>query len=541
MGTLWYGGPIYTLQEENQRVEAIFTEEDKIIEIGTVVELEQKYGFAIETKCDLEGSTLLPGFVDSHLHLVGYGQKLIRLDLSTYRSKVEVLEAVRKYSQQVENGEWIVGEGWNENQWDDMSPIVRSEIDKVVPNHPVILRRVCRHAMVVNSMALKAASISEDVESPEDGVIEKDENGKLNGVFKENAQDLINNAVPKASDEHLKKALRTAIFDAHQQGLTGVHTEDLAYHNGFLHTYNLYKEVIETEGNYIRAHLLVNHEVMNDFRNSDGYFLKGNKWVEFGAIKIFTDGSLGGRTALLSHPYADDPTTNGVAIFTQDELNNLIAKARELNMPVAVHAIGDLAFEMVLEAIEKNPLKGTGRDRLIHAQILRGELIQRVKKLPVVLDIQPSFVSSDFPWVIDRVGEENMDFNYAWKTLVQENIPCAGGSDAPVEKISPLLGIYAAVARTNPNDPERTVYRPEEAMSIYDAVCLYTKGSAMASCHELDRGIIKEGYLADFTILEQDIFQCDSEELLNVKVSKTVVGGKIVYSKQNISQLSEQI
>lgn len=541
MGTLWYGGPIYTLQEDGHKVEAIFTEGEKIIDLGTLKDLEQRYSVKINNRFDLAGNAMLPGFVDSHLHLINHGIKLIRLDLSTYHSKVEVLEAVKRYSEQMEPGEWIIGEGWNDNLWESPAPILRKDIDEAVPNHPVILKRICRHAMVVNSLALREASIEEGMDSPQDGVIEKDENGKLNGVFKENAQDLITNAVPKATDEYLKKALRTAINDAHQQGLTGVHTEDLAYHNGFQHTYNLFKEVIETEGYRIRAHLLVNHEVMNDFKNFDGSFLKGSQWVEFGAIKIFTDGSLGGRTALLSYPYADDPSTNGVAIFSQEELNHLVAKVRELNMPVAVHAIGDLAFEMVLEAIEMHPIRDAGRDRLIHAQILRKDLIQRAKKLPLVLDIQPPFVASDFPWVIERVGEEHLDSCYAWKTLISENIPCAGGSDAPIEKISPLLGIHAAITRTNPNEEEPVVYGSEEVLSVYEAVSLYTKGSAMAACHELDRGILKEGYLADFTILDQDIFQCKQEELLNVKVDMTVVGGEIVYSKQNAVNLTEQL
>ncbi|WP_449621492.1 amidohydrolase [Robertmurraya sp. Marseille-Q9965] len=528
MATLWYGGPIYTLQEEGHLVEAIVTEGDKIIGLGSVEELENN--FKITVKHNLNGSTMLPGFVDSHIHLIGHGEKLIRLDLSSYRSKQEVLQAVRDYANTLEGGEWVIGEGWNENQWDDPTQIVRSELDEVVPDHPVLLKRVCRHAMVVNSVALKEASIDKHSECPPGGVFGKDMDGELNGIFKENAQELILNAVPNPSEEYLKKALRTAIADAYQKGLTGVHTEDLAYYNGFEDTYKHFHNVIEDEGNRLRAHLLVNHEVMNDFRLSGGSFLKGSEWVEFGAIKIFTDGSLGGRTALLSHPYADDPTTNGVAIFPQNELNELVARARDLDMPVAIHAIGDLAFEMALQAIEEHPLKGNGIDRLIHAQILRLDLIERAKKLPVILDIQPSFVASDFPWVIERVGEDHMEYCYAWKTL-NEQLSCAGGSDAPVEEIAPLLGIQAAVTRTSPFDKERVAYIPEESLTIYEAVCLYTKGSALASCHEKDRGKIQEGYLADFTILAEDIFNIDPHDISRIQVDRTVIGGEVVFRR----------
>lgn len=527
MGTLWYGGPIYTLQDEGHLVEAVVTEGDKIIGLGSVAELENS--FQITTKHNLNGCTMLPGFVDSHIHLIGHGEKLVRLDLSSYRSKQEVLKAVREYAANIEDGEWVIGEGWNENQWDEPALIFRSELDEIVSDRPVLLKRVCRHAMVVNSVALKAASIDKRTDCPPGGVFGKDKDGELNGIFKENAQDLILKAVPNPSEDYLKKALRTAIADAHQKGLTGVHTEDLAYYNGFEDTYKLFQEVIEEEGNKLRAHLLVNHEVMNDFKLAGGSFLKGNKWVEFGAIKIFTDGSLGGRTALLSHPYADDPTTNGVAIFPQEKLNELVARARELNMPVAIHAIGDLAFEMVLQAIEEHPLKGAGIDRLIHAQILRLDLIERAKKLPVILDIQPSFVASDFPWVIERVGEDHMKYCYAWKTL-NEHLHCAGGSDAPVEEIAPLLGIQAAVTRTKPFDLERVAYQPDESLSVYEAVCLYTKGSAMAACHEEDRGMIQKGFLADFTILAENIFNIDPHDISRIQVDRTVIGGEVVFA-----------
>ncbi|MDQ0156500.1 amidohydrolase [Robertmurraya andreesenii] len=530
MFTLWYGGPIYTMTEEGHQVEAILTENDKIIATGNIQEFEIKY--KITKRINLNGQTLLPGFVDSHLHLIGHGEKLIRLDLSRYRSKREVLEAVKNYAESVAGGEWVIGEGWNENLWEEAEPIVRSDIDAVVSNHPVLLKRICRHALVVNSCALEEASIVEGKEYQVEGVIGKDKDGALNGIFKEEAQSLVLDAVPKATNSYLKRALRTAIRDAHSHGLTGGHTEDLSYYNGFGPTYNIFREVIEEEGTHFRAHLLVHHKVMDDFQKAGGHFLKGNEWIEFGAIKIFTDGSLGGRTALLSHPYADDLTTNGVAIFSQEELNALVAKVRELRMPIAVHAIGDLAFEMTLQAIEENPLNVPGKDRLIHAQILRRDLIDRAKKLPIILDLQPSFVASDFPWVTDRIGESRMKYCYAWKTLLEENLHCAGGSDAPIEDISPLLGIHAAVTRTSPTDENQIAYRPEEALSIYEAVCLYTKGSAFAACHGEDRGMIKEGFLADFTILDRDIFGCRPDELLKIKVEKTVIGGEMVYSRK---------
>ncbi|WP_404322474.1 amidohydrolase [Cytobacillus firmus] len=531
MGTLWHGGPIYTLQQEGHQIEAVFTEGSQIIEVGALGDLRGKYKEEIQKEIDLQGSTMLPGFVDSHMHLIGHGERLIRLDLSEHTSKQEVLQAVKQFSETIEEGEWVIGEGWNENLWDQPEPIYASELDQYVPNHPVMLKRVCRHALAVNSLGLSKANITEDTECPPGGVIEKDELGKLNGLLKDQAQDLLYNVMPSVSEGYLRKALHAAIHDAYKLGLTGGHTEDLNYYGGFSQTYQAFRQVIEEEGLSFRAHLLVHHEVADEMKESGGGFLAGSKHIEFGAMKIFADGALGGRTALLSYPYADDPSTSGVAIFSQEQLDALVEKARNHEMPVAIHTIGDLAFEMALNAIEKHPLEGLGRDRLIHAQILRKELIERAKKLPLILDIQPRFTASDFPWVIDRIGEENMEYCYAWKTLLKEGVHCAGGSDAPIEPANPFLGIHAAVTRTNIDDPHNTVYYPSEALSVYEAVCLFTKGSAYAASHENDRGVIQEGYLADFTILNEDIFKMPIGQIAAVTVNKTVIDGKIVYER----------
>ncbi|WHY84999.1 amidohydrolase [Neobacillus novalis] len=532
MGKLWYGGTIYTLETETEMVEAVYTEGDRIIKTGEKAKLEEIFNGTISERVDLKGATMFPGFVDSHIHLIGHGEKLIRLDLSGLNSKEEVLAAVREFAADVKPGEWIIGEGWNENRWARKELIHRQELDEIAQDNPVMLKRVCRHAMVVNSKALATAGISEETVCPAGGVIEKDIEGRLTGLLKDKAQEFIQAAIPIVSEEYLQKSMRSAIKDLYRLGITGVHTEDLNYYGGFHRTYKTFKKVIEEEGLRFRAHLLVHHEVIDDVASIGSGFLSGNEWIEFGAMKIFADGSIGGRTALLSRPYNDAPETNGVAIFSQEELNALVAKARENSLPVAIHAIGDLGFEYVLNAIEAHPLIGPGRDRQIHAQILRQDLIERAKKLPVVLDIQPVFMASDFPWVIERVGEERIKYCYAWKTLLKEGLHCAGGSDSPIELPNPMFGIHAAVTRTNRNDPEGMVYGEEQALSVYEAVSLFTKGSAYAACHEEDRGMIKEGFLADFTVLEQDIFKLPPSSFPTVNAVLTVIGGDIVYKKE---------
>jgi predicted amidohydrolase YtcJ len=529
MGKLWFGGNIYTLNKVGHQVEAIFTKDEYIIALGNREDLEKVFHDEIKERVDLQGSTLLPGFVDSHLHLIGHGETLIRLDLSTFTKKSEVLEAVKQYAQNFSEDEWIIGDGWNENLWDIAKPITRNELDQLIPDSPVVLRRVCRHALVANSKALELAGICNETPSPQGGVIEKDESGILTGLLKDQAQELLNEVLPRVTKEYLEQAMTASIQDAHKLGLTGGHTEDLSYYIGFHDTYQTFEKVIKENGLKFRAHLLVHHEVVDEMKRDGHTSFSGDLGVEFGAMKIFADGALGGRTALLSHPYADDPSTNGVAIFSQEQLNDLYAKARSLQMPVAIHTIGDLAFEYALNAMEAHPVK-YGRDRIIHAQILNKGLIERAKQQKsLILDLQPRFLASDFPWVMERIGPEKMDYCYAWKTLIDSGIPCAGGSDAPIEPLNPLWGIHAAVTRTNKDDAERTVYGEKEKLSVYEAVSLFTKGSAYAICHENDRGMIKEGFLADFTILEQNIFTIPEDEIADLKVKMTVIGGDIVY------------
>jgi predicted amidohydrolase YtcJ len=249
-------------------------------------------------------------------------------------------------------------------------------------------------------------------------------------------------------------------------------------------------------------------------------------------MKIFADGALGGRTALLSHPYHDSPDTAGVAIYKLEKLKELVSKARLHHMPVAVHAIGDLAFEYVIESIEEYPPPPGIRDRLIHAQILRQDLIERVKKLPVVLDIQPRFVATDFPWVVDRVGAEYMEYCYAWKTLLQEGLACSGGSDAPIEPVDPLLGIHAAITRSDPDNSPQISYYPEQKLTSYEAIKLFTSGSAFAINREHDRGILNAGFDADFTIFDHDLLTCASDDILKTNVLMTVVNGEVVYERE---------
>lgn len=519
MGQLWYGGNIYTMAKESEMVEAVYAEEGKIIDIGSKEELCKRY--EIQEKIDLEGKTMLPGLVDSHMHLIGHGERLLRLDLSSCTSYEEVLRLVAERVEKASPGEWIIGEGWNENQFTDSKSVHARDLDVISEKHPILLKRVCRHVQWVNSYVLQQAGVTVETKNPKGGKIGRDKQGQLTGLLYEQAQGLIAHVQPRIDEAYLQTALQTAIKDCWKHGLVGGHTEDLNYYGGFKKTHNAFTHVIDALP--FKAHLLVHHEVAQERSQYEN-----THYIEFGAMKIFSDGSFGGRTALLSEPYEDAKETNGVAIFTREELAELVKQARELRMPVAIHTIGDLSLEYVVDALELHPPAEGLRDRIIHCQLAREELIERMKKLPVILDLQPVFLSSDFPSVIEKLGEHRLRYAYAWKTLLEAGLHCAGGSDAPIEEVNPFLGIYGAVTRRSFIDGK--CYMPEEKLTVFEAVSLFTTGSAYTIGRENERGKITKGYDADFTVIDRDIFEIE-EEIRDIEVVMTVVDGEIVYQQ----------
>ncbi|WLD92380.1 amidohydrolase [Alkalihalobacillus sp. AL-G] len=528
MKTLWTNGTIYTMEREGETVEAALVEKDTIIATGSRAELEREYD--IDTVQDLNGNVMYPGFVDSHLHMIGHGEKLLRLDLSNIDSAEEMRTTLKERVYSTPVGEWIIGEGWNENNFIDRKIFHRFELDEIAPHHPMMLTRICRHAILANTKALELAGIKDDTPDPPGGVIVRDSNLSPTGFLLDTSQELVKNSIPNVSEEYLQRALQTSVKDLTRLGLVGGHSEDLNYYGGFERTYQTFLNVIGEDLIKFKANLLIHHEVVGEMHERGYRHGGGNGYVEFGAMKIFADGALGGRTAYLSKPYNDMPETYGVAIHSLTELKELVQKARSKQMPVAIHTIGDLALEYALFAVEENPPPEGLRDRFVHGQVLRPDLIERLKNVPVVIDIQPHFVASDFPWVIERLGEERMDYSFAWKTILTEGIPCAAGSDAPIETADPLLTIYAAVMRKKYGETHAGFY-PNEKLTVYEAVGLYTKGSAYAVGKENSMGLIKNGFSADFTILNEDLFQIDPEQIPTVKVVKTVVNNAIVYEK----------
>ncbi|MBU9714659.1 amidohydrolase [Evansella tamaricis] len=529
MGTLWFGGKIRTLYQEDEICEAVFVENGVIIDVGKENQLRTKYAGKITDFEDVMGAVMYPGFVDSHLHMIGHGEKLLRLDLSEVNSIEKLKHILLNTMEKLSPDDWLIGEGFNENLFPSKKIPDRFVLDEISQEQPIVLSRVCRHALVTNTMGLQLAGITEQTNEPPGGVIVKDEAGVPTGYLLDQAQELVKEVMPTKSLNYIKRAMEASLKDLYRHGFVGAHTEDLNYYGDPIGTLRTFYDVIDGKRNKFRANLLIHHEVTDQIMALDE---RDHSFIELGSVKIFADGALGGRTALLSEPYSDDKSTQGVAIHTPDELSEIVKGARELEMPVAIHVIGDLALEYALNAIEKYPVPDGKRDRLIHLQVTREDLIQRMKKLPLILDIQPRFVATDFPWVEERLGQERIPYSFAWRRLLQEGLLCAGGSDAPIEPVNPILGIHAAVTRRKPNDENHEGYIPTEKLSLFEALRLFTVGSAEAINKEAERGMIRKGYVADFTILSKDLFDLSPDEWLNVEVEKTIVDNSVMYDRK---------
>ena len=520
MKTIWHNGTIYTMASVGDQVEAMLTENEKIIAIGAYEELK----IEAYKEIDLQGAVLYPGFVDSHMHMIGHGEKLLSLDLSKAESAEEMMDMLRSAYKGLGKDEWFIGEGWDENKFPNRKIFTRQELDEVTDS-PMILKRTCRHTALVNTKALELAGITKDTANPEDGIIVRDENGEATGYLLEGAQDLVLNLIPEPTEQSLTKALRTSVDDLLSLGLTGAVTDDLGYYGDYANPLQAFKNVIGEEKNF-RAHLLRRSTVFKQLMEEKAIY--DEPWITPGEMKFFIDGALGGKTALLSEPYADAPETSGMAVHSDEGIDALVALARSYEEAVAVHVIGDGAVEKVLETIENHPVPEGKRDRLIHVNVLREDLIERMAKLPIVLDIQPVFVASDFPWVMECLGATRLDWAYAWKKLLDRGFICGGGSDAPIEEADPLLGIYAAATRRKPGETHEG-YLSDEKLSRFEAVSLFTTGSAATIGKSNVRGKIGVGFDADFTVLDKDLFEVEEEGILSATVQMTVVGGKVMY------------
>ncbi len=530
MKTIFTNGKIYTFNKNEPFVEAIVTNGERIEDLGSYQDMKLAWGSSDTRIVDLGGKAVLPGLIDSHLHISSVGITSLELDLTGVKSKDDLLQRIKFKAETLQPGEWILGRGWDENIFPDKKIPVINELDYVAPGNPLFLPRVCGHAFLANSKAFEIAGYHDELSVPFGGTVVKDEYNQPNGLLLETASNIITSHIPKMTYAHLKKALSLGMQESVRLGLTGIHTNDPTYLYGVNQTYKLFDEIVNMEGIGPRSNLLIDYQYLDELKEAGMYAGYGNNKVMIGAIKFFADGALGGRTAHLSKEYADDPGNFGSAIYEKEQLFRYFQECRDYDMPIAVHTIGDHALTDVLDILDRmEPVRF--RDRLIHVSLLNEELIKRLKSPHRIVDLQPKFVSSDFPWIVDRIGEERAKFAYPFKTLLDNGVICAGSSDAPIEPLNPLLGIHAAVTRRKEGETHGG-YIEYEKLSMYEAIEMFTLGGAFATNEEHEKGSLERGKLADMTVLSNDPFTMDSpDELIDTEVELTIIGGEVKFQK----------
>ena len=523
---IFINGKIYTMEHEGDVAEAFAVRDKKIIAVGTNEEIKS---FEHDETVDLEGKTVLPGFIDAHIHLLAYGAGLLSVDLRGVTSIREVSELMAKKAAETPEGEWVRGLNFDQELFTEGRLPTKEDLDRISDKHPILISRYCQHVHVANSIALKMAGIDADTDINEE-LCKRDEHGEPNGILCDTGVAPVLKIIPDpiASYDAKKKAAEMVCRDMAKYGITGAHTVR-GKHVDLDDYLNIYQD-LEDEG-----HLPVRiYASFDEYPNLPFRTGLGNEKVRYGFYKIYLDGSLGGRGAYFNEPYSDAPNEYGAMIHTPEEVCEMVEKANDMGLQIAVHCIGDKAIECIVDAIEKAYKKHprpNARFRLIHVLGISAELIERCKKLPIMFDVQPKFLASDVRWAEDRLGPERSKYGFAWKKLIDAGFVVTGSSDCPVEPYNPFLGIYAAVTRQALDGYPEGGWFPENKVSVYEAIAMYTKNGAYASFEENIKGTISKGKLADFVVVDADPFEVEPNALKDIGVLGTYLDGNATYIK----------
>lgn len=471
---------------------------------------------------NLKGYTVLPGFIDAHMHLLEFSLSLRHIDLRNVSSIQELKAKIYEKAKSLGPGEWILGRGWDQELFTEKRWPTRYDIDEVAPKNPVILWRICGHIAVVNTLALRKAGIDKNTPDPPGGVIDRDEKGEPTGVLKESAIELIRRIIPSPSFKDYLNALKRGVQELLSHGITTVHFVSCTKE-----AFELLRYVLVNEGLPIRVRVYFSSSHI-DYAVKISQKLGKNSILKVSGIKIMADGSLGGRTAYLKEPYADYPG-RGLLTINKKKLREILEKTRSYGLQAAVHAIGDAAIEETLKAYEDVGVTPKERFRVEHASLLSSELMNFMSRLGIVAVVQPHFIISDW-WVVQRVGKERARWVYPFKSLLNSKINVAFSTDAPVEPIDPWLTLQAAITRGEELNIELARYTQSERLNLGEALKCYTQGSAYASFDETLLGTIMPGKLADLIVVDTNPFELNPNEITKIKVLMTIVDGNIVYS-----------
>ena len=543
-----YNARIYTLDNSRPVASAIAMERGYILAVGETVDLLSEFAWA--EKQDMAGEIVLPGLTDAHLHLQHYALSLQKIDCETDTVE-ECLKRVQARVRSAQPGEWILGHGWNQNNWfpaprgsstgalplsETKHEGVRAEgwpsasdLDKIAPSNPVYLTAKSLHAGWVNSAAQKLAGITADTPDPVNGQLQRDEHGALTGILLETAMQMISRVLPEPSLRDIAEAIEQAQPLLWRMGLTGVH--DFDHRACFMALQQLHAQD--------KLKLRVTKSIpLEDLDHAVELGLRtgfGDDWLRVGSVKAFMDGALGPRTAAMFQPYFNEPENRGILNMDAEELFEFGRQAVVVGLSLAVHAIGDRANHEVLDAYEQlrrferernlPPL----RHRIEHVQVLHPDDAGRLAELGIIASMQPIHATSDMH-MADQYWGERAALSYAWRTQLQQGARLAFGSDAPVESPNPFFGLYAALTRQQADgSPADESWYPEQRLSTQEALEAYTLGPAYTAGMETRLGKLSPGYLADLIVLPQDPFVIPPAGLLTMESSATMLGGEWVW------------
>ncbi len=539
-------GNVITVNPDKPRAEAIAIRNDTIVAVGNTDEIED-YKTSDSQIIDLNGATVIPGFIESHAHFLSTGEALLHLDLSAAENWDEIIAMVSDAADNALPGEWITGRGWHQEKW--IEPPMKNfngypyndQLSRATPYNPVMLVHASGHALIANKKAMELAGVNEKTVSPKGGDIVRDSSGALVGVFRENAMQLIEKAYEKTlaklspAEKYAlrKKQAEAAMQNALQNGITMFYDAASDFE-----TIDFFKTLADSSLLKLRLNVMIydNYETLK--RKLPEYKLinYGNGFLTVRAIKQFADGALGSRGAWMLEDYADMPGWRGMSVTPPSEITKVAELAIKNGFQLCTHAIGDRANREVLNIYERVFRKHPEIDsralrwRIEHAQHLSPQDKPRFAKTGIIAAMQGIHATSDAPFVVERLGEKRARTGaYAWRDLIDSGVIIANGTDSPVEKLDPIACFYASVTRKTKNGEE---FFPEQKMTREEALKSYTLNGAFAAFKEDILGSIEPGKLADLTVLSQDILNAPENEILKTKILYTIIDGKIVYKRE---------
>jgi predicted amidohydrolase YtcJ len=537
------GGNVLTVDDGQPRAEALAVRGDRIVALGTNEQVAPLIGPSTEV-IDLGGQTAIPGFIEGHGHFMGLGQSRMIIDLMDTTSFEQIVSMVAEAANTAKPGDWIQGRGWHQEKWTSVpSPNVEGfplhdALSKVSPDHPVILEHASGHAVFANAKAMEVAGVTAKTANPPGGEILKDKAGRPIGVFSETASDLIEKPLgawqaaktPEQRAADARRAIDLATDEAFSKGVTSFQDAGSNFE-----TVALYKQVASEGRLPIRLWVMVrdSNERLRERLAKEKVVGTADNHLTVAAIKVSADGALGSRGAWLLEPYADSPGSTGLNTTPMASIQETAAIAAETGTQLCIHAIGDRANREVLNVYEAtfkaNPDKRDLRWRIEHAQHLNAADIPRFGQLGVVASMQGIHATSDAPYVAARLGPARAaEGAYVWQALMKSGAIVSNGTDVPVERIDPIANYYATVTRKT---KDGMVFYGDQKMSREDALKSYTWNAAYAAKEEKLKGSLAVGKLADITVLSKDILTIPDDEILTTKVTRTIVGGKVVYGQ----------